>query len=220
MNLCTNAVQAMAGDGVLTVTLDRHEFPGERSLSHGVLTPGPFVRLAVSDTGSGMPPSVLARIFEPFFTTKGVGKGTGLGLSLLRGIVAESRGAIDVATREGAGTTFTVWLPCSGEIARPRTRTRPDAADRQWPGGDDRRRRARADALGGRDRGAPGLPIRPAFDCSVPALEAFRADPYGYDLFLVDQAMPDVTGIELAQEIRRLRPDVPIVLMSGYEGPT
>jgi signal transduction histidine kinase len=98
MNLCTNAVQAMTGAGVLTVTLDRHELGRQRSLSHGLLAPGPFVRLSVSDTGSGMPPSVLARIFDPFFTTKGVGKRTGLGLSLVHGIVAESLGAIDVTT--------------------------------------------------------------------------------------------------------------------------
>jgi len=218
MNLCTNAVQAMAGGGVLTVTLDRVELAPQRSLSHGVLEPGAYVRLAVADTGSGMPPSVLARIFDPFFTTKGVGKGTGLGLSLVHGIVVESRGAIDVATREGAGTTFAIWLPGSGEIAPPRTE--PDAALPIGNGQvvmivDDEPALMRL-----AEETVAQLGYEPAgFDSSVTALEAFRAEPQRYDLLLIDQAMPDMTGTELAQEIRRLRPHIPIVLMSGHKGP-
>ena len=115
MNLCTNAVQAMPNGGVLTVTLERMDIGEARELSHGTLAPGPYVRLQVTDTGSGIPPAVLERIFDPFFTTKGVGEGTGLGLSLVHGIVADLGGVVDVETREGAGTTFTVWLPASGE---------------------------------------------------------------------------------------------------------
>src|SRR6267142_444695 len=99
MNLCTNALQAMEHGGVLTVVLDRAAIPERRNLAHGTLSPGPHVRLAVSDTGSGIPPAVLERMFDPFFTTKGVGEGTGLGLSLVHGIVADFGGAIDVTTQ-------------------------------------------------------------------------------------------------------------------------
>ena len=93
--------------------------PEPRSLSHGTLSPRRYVRLAVSDTGPGIPPAVLERMFDPFFTTKGVGEGTGLGLSLVHAIVADLGGAIDVATKIGEGTTFAIWLPVAGQAARP-----------------------------------------------------------------------------------------------------
>ncbi len=99
MNLCTNALYAMERGGVLSVVLERVELSEQRSLSRGTLSPGAYVRLIVSDTGTGIAPAVLERMFDPFFTTKGVGEGTGLGLSLVHGIVAELGGAIDVATR-------------------------------------------------------------------------------------------------------------------------
>jgi PAS domain S-box-containing protein len=119
MNLCTNALHAMERGGVLSVLLERVECSEQRSLSRGTLSPGAYVRLVVSDTGTGIPPAVLERMFDPFFTTKGVGEGTGLGLSLVHGIVSELGGAIDVATRAGAGTRFEIWLPVAGESGRP-----------------------------------------------------------------------------------------------------
>jgi signal transduction histidine kinase/CheY-like chemotaxis protein len=217
MNLCTNAVQAMERQGVLRVVLDRIAVRELRLLSHGTLAPRPYVRLAVSDTGSGIAPAVLERMFDPFFTTKGVGKGTGLGLSLVHGIVADLGGAIDVATQAGAGTTFTVWLPVAGDTAKPA----PEAA-RELPRGrgemvmvvdDERSLVALAEET------LAELGYEPAgFDSSVTALEAFRAEPQRFDLVLTDETMPDLSGVELAREIRRLRPDLPIVLMSGYSG--
>jgi signal transduction histidine kinase len=114
MNLCTNALQAMENGGLLAVALDRADVAQDRRLSHGTLAAGPYVRLCVTDTGSGIPPPVLDRMFDPFFTTKSAGKGTGLGLSLVHGIVADLGGAIDVSTAVDCGTTFTIWLPSSG----------------------------------------------------------------------------------------------------------
>ena len=144
-------------------------------------------------------------------------EGTGLGLSLVHGIVADSRGAIDVATREGAGTTFTVWLPCSGETAAPAVE---DFAELPQGHGesvmivDDEQPLVRL-----AEETLAQLGYDPAgFDSSVAALEAFRAEPQRYDLLLTDQTMPDLTGTELAQAIRQLRPELPIVLMSGYKG--
>jgi CheY-like chemotaxis protein len=161
---------------------------------------------------------VLERIFDPFFTTKGVGGGTGLGLSLVHGFVADFGGAIDVATREGAGTTFSVWLPTRGETAAPLA-----DATAEFPHGhgetvmvvdDERPLVALAEET------LALLGYEPAgFDSSLAALAAFRAEPGRYDLVLTDETMPELTGTELAREIRRLRPDLPIVLMSGYSGP-
>src|SRR5882672_7551561 len=217
MNLCTNALQAMEHGGVLTVALEKVAVPERRLLSHGTLLPGPYARLSVSDTGSGIPPAVLERMFDPFFTTKGVGDGTGLGLSLVHGIVADFGGAIDVATQAGVGTSFTVWLPISGET--PRLLAEPVGELPQGNGEtvmivDDQRSLV---ALAEETLAALGYePV--GFDSSVAALQAFRAEPQRFDLVLTDETMPDMNGVELVREIRRVRPELPIVLMSGYSG--
>ncbi|HUP08966.1 MAG TPA: PAS domain S-box protein, partial [Caldimonas sp.] len=218
MNLCTNAIQAMPSGGVLSVSLDRMEVTQPRTISHGMLERGSYVRLEVSDTGTGIPPAALDRIFDPFFTTKGVGKGTGLGLSLVHGIVTDYHGAIEVTTREGVGTTFGVWLPHVGEMSEP-----AEGAIEALSFGegesvmivDDERPLVRL-----AEETLAKLGYDPAgFDSSVAALEAFRTDPDRYDMVLTDATMPELTGTDLAREIHRLRADVPIVLMSGYQGP-
>jgi PAS domain S-box-containing protein len=217
MNLCTNALHAMERGGVLSVALERVELTEQRSLSRGTLSPGAYVRLVVRDTGSGIAPAVLERMFDPFFTTKGVGEGTGLGLSLVHGIVAELGGAIDVATRPGEGTRFEIWLPVAGEAGRPVV----EAAG-ELPRGhgetvmivdDERPLVALAKEM------LAGLGYQPVgFESSTAALQAFQAEPRRFDLILTDEAMPDLVGTELAHEIRRIQPTLPIILMSGHGG--
>jgi len=216
MNLCTNAIQAME-HGVLRVILECIELNEVRAISRGSLTPGPYIRLAVSDTGTGIPPAVLERMFDPFFTTKSVGEGTGLGLSLVHGIVTDLGGAIDVTTQAGEGTTFVIWLPVAGETPTPVVETA-----RALPHGngetvmivdDERPLVALAEEI------IAKLGYEPVgFDSSVVALQAFRAKPERFDVVLTDESMPDLIGTELAREIRLLRPAVPIILMSGYGG--
>jgi CheY-like chemotaxis protein len=207
LNLLINAAQSI------------QEGAADRNVIRVTVRPDPDggVRVEVSDTGVGMEPAHLARIFDPFFTTKGVGEGTGLGLSLVHGIVADFAGAIDVATQAGVGTTFTVWLPASGET--PRLLAEPVG---ELPLGngetvmivDDQRSLV---ALA--EETLAELGYEPAgFDSSVAALEAFRADPQRFDLVLTDETMPDLSGVELVREVRRVRPELPIVLMSGYSG--
>jgi PAS domain S-box-containing protein len=218
MNLCTNALQAMENGGVLEVTLALEEVAQDRRLTHGNLAPGAYVRLCVKDTGSGIPRHVLDRMFDPFFTTKGVGEGTGLGLSLVHGIVADLDGAIDVHTIVGRGTTFTIWLPLAGEAKAPSTH---DAAT--LPRGDGQTVMIVDDekplvALAEETLAELGYePV--GFSSSIAALAAFRAAPQRFDILLTDETMPDLVGTDLAREIRQLRPDIPIVLMSGYSGP-
>jgi NO-binding membrane sensor protein with MHYT domain/nitrogen-specific signal transduction histidine kinase/ActR/RegA family two-component response regulator len=217
MNLCTNAVHAMAHGGVLTVVLDRVAEGERRLLSHGTLCAGRYVRLSVRDTGSGIPPAVLERMFDPFFTTKRVGDGTGLGLALVHGIVADFGGAIDVTTQVGVGTTFTIWLPAAGET--PRLLAKPAGELPQGHGEtvmivDDERALV---ALAEETLAELGYEAV-GFDSSLAALQAFRAEPKRFDLVLTDETMPDLTGTELAREIRQLRPDISIILMSGYSG--
>ena len=217
MNLCTNALHAMEPGGVLGVALEGVQLSEQRSLSRGILLPGTYVRLVVSDTGTGIQPAVLERMFDPFFTTKGVGEGTGLGLSLVHGLVAELGGAIDVATTLGKGTTFEIWLPRAGEVGKPDAEVTPEL-----PRGhgetvmivDDERPLLRL-----AEETLAGLGYQPvSFESSGAALQAFRAEPHRFALILTDEAMPDLLGTELAQEIRRIHPAVPIILMSGHGG--
>jgi CheY-like chemotaxis protein len=179
--------------------------------------PGPYVRLLVGDTGAGIPPAVLERMFDPFFTTKSVGTGTGLGLSLVHGIVTDLGGAIEVTTKVGEGTRFEIWLPVAGETGKPAVE-----AVRDLPRGsgetvmlvDDERPLV---ALA--EERLAELGYEPVgFDSSSAALQAFRTEPQRFDLIVTDEAMPDLTGTELAREIRRLRPAIPIILISGYGG--
>ncbi len=217
MNLCTNALQAMDNGGVLDVSLERADVAQNRRLSHGSLVPGAYVRLRVRDTGGGIPPHVLERMFDPFFTTKGVGEGTGLGLSLVHGIVSDLGGAIEVRTTVGHGTVFTIWLPINGEAPTPAAKV-----DASLPHGqgqtvlivDDEKPLV---ALGEEILAELGYePI--GFSSSTAALEAFRDAPQRFDIVLTDETMPELIGTALAREMQLLRPDIPIVLMSGYSG--
>jgi predicted ATPase/signal transduction histidine kinase/ActR/RegA family two-component response regulator len=217
MNLCTNAVHAMDASGVLNVVLQHVVVDESRLLTHGALSAGGYLRLSVSDTGSGIPPAVLERMFDPFFTTKRVGDGTGLGLALVHGIVAEFGGVIDVVTQIDVGTTFTIWLPVTTQKPRPLV----------GPVGELPRGKGETVMIVDDDRALVALaeetlaelgyePV--GFESSHAALEAFRAEPKRFDLVLTDETMPDLTGTELAREIRRLRPNISIILMSGYSG--
>ena len=219
MNLCTNAMQAMTGTGggALSVVLERIQLTGPRTVARGTLTPRDYVRLVVADTGKGIPPEVFERIFDPFFTTKGVGEGTGLGLSLVHGIVSDLGGGIDVASKVGAGTRFEIWLPVAGETHKPATeeeRELPHANGEMVMIVDDER-----PLVALTEEMLARIGYEPVgFDSSAAALRAFQAQPQRFDVILTDEAMPELTGTDLAREIRRLRPEVPIVLMSGYGG--
>jgi len=214
MNLCANAVQAMRGEGVLMVAVDAIETEAARTLSTSRLERGRYVRLTVQDSGCGIPAQVLERIFDPFFTTKEVGVGTGLGLSLVHGIVTDLGGGIDIASRVGEGSTFTVYLPWQGFVATPA----PSLEDIAPGQGecvmlvDDEETLVR---LG--EELLAGLGYEPVgFSSSEAALAALRAQPQRFDAVLSDEAMPGMTGSELAKAIRALGLELPIVLMSGY----
>jgi PAS domain S-box-containing protein len=217
MNLCTNAIHSMEHGGVLGVYLDRVQVSDERALSRGIVSRGAYVRLIVSDTGTGIAPAVMERMFDPFFTTKGVGEGTGLGLSLVHGIVAELGGAISVVTSAGKGSEFEIWLPAVADVARPSVET-----SRPPPRGhgqtvmivdDESALVALATEM------LAKLGYEPVgFESSAAALQTLRAEPQRFDLLLTDEAMPDLTGTELAREVRRIRVDLPILIMTGHGG--
>ncbi len=219
MNLASNSVQAMPQGGVLRVELETGRVDAARTVTLGPLDPGDYIVLEISDTGTGIREDVLERMFDPFFTTKDVGVGTGLGLSLVHGIVTSVGGAIDVATKLGQGSTFTVYLPRSGDAPAPVVDERsplPRGAGQRVLVIDDEEPLVRLatetlESLG-------YVPV--GFTSSVDALQELRANPERFDVILTDERMPGITGSAIIREVRRINASVPILLMSGFVGGT
>ncbi len=216
MNLSTNAAQAMnRGGGTISLSLQEVDLNAEEVSEHTGLKPGPYVQLAISDTGQGIDSETMERIFDPFFTTKKPGEGTGMGLAVVHGIVNEHQGIIKVDSRPGVGSTFQIFLPQIDQVSEETF-------------------------------AAPALPIpagkgtilfvddeKPLVEYSKDileylgyevvaqtdgpnALEAFMEAPAKFDLVITDMTMPNMTGFDLARKILRLRPDIPIVLCTGF----
>ncbi|MCW5806849.1 MAG: PAS domain S-box protein [Deltaproteobacteria bacterium] len=213
MNLGTNAWQAIdRPTGRITIAASVVELP--RAGSRVELPPGPYVRVSVSDDGTGMDDATVARIFEPFFTTKPVGKGTGLGLSVVHGIVANHGGAIAVDSLLGRGTMFTIHLPY-GPVPRAEDEATVPAPAQRGAGCvlvvDDEALVATAVARLVRRL---GYEVE-SFVEPAAAIAAVAADPVRFDVVLTDENMPGIGGLELARAVHALRPDMPIVLASG-----
>jgi signal transduction histidine kinase/ActR/RegA family two-component response regulator len=215
LNLCANAAHAMRDTGgVLEVGL--HALEGDTALAaHSPAPhPGPYMRLTVRDSGHGMPPEILARIFEPFFTTKGSGQGTGMGLAVVHGIVTSHGGEITVESTPGQGTTFAIYFP---RLDTPAEAEPPSEGPLPRGQGtilfiDDE------DALA---RLAHEILLSLGYNVvvktsSLEALEAFRLEPTRFDLVITDQTMPYMTGEGLGHALRRIRPDIPIILCTGF----
>ena len=214
MNLCTNAGLAMREQGgTIDVSLIEECIGEDCALRSPLLASGLYARLTITDTGCGISAEHLGRIFEPFFTTRPKGQGTGLGLSVVHGIVAESGGTVTVESQVGSGTTFSVYLPISREPSPVELeRVVPVAGQERVLFVDDER-----DLTGIAQRGLGrfGYNVR-VFNEPREALAVFRAEPNGFDVVITDMTMPGLTGDVLATEIKRLRPDIPIILVTGY----
>jgi len=215
MNLCTNAEHAMREEGgTLDVKLIRVEVDRQTALQHHELHTGPHVRLMVSDTGCGMDLETLEHIFDPYFTTKEVGEGTGLGLSVVHGIVETHNGAITVESERGKGTTFHVYFPViekEEKIQEEDEGPLPTGNERILFVDDEEMIVDIAKEM----LGKLGYDIVTE-KSSVEALELFRADPDRFDLVITDMTMPKMTGDQLARELMKVRPDIPIILCTGF----
>ena len=215
VNLCLNAGDAMReGGGVLTVGLTPTEIESPFA-DRLAVAEGSYVRLSVRDSGTGMAPHVLARIFEPFFSTKSPDEGTGLGLSVVEGIVKSYGGCVTVSSNPGEGTTFEVLLPRSG-----------DQEALEEDEGDDWARNGRPRVLFVDDeeplaKMAQQMLERLGYEVvtetdSQNAFQLFEDEPERFDLVITDYFMPKLSGTELAKKLKCVRPDIPLILITGY----
>ncbi len=214
MNLCTNAKQAMAGEqGRMIVRLS--ELASDATATLSCLGPGRWLELEVSDTGVGMEPQVRDRIFDPFFTTKKKGQGTGLGLSVVHGIVTSYGGEITVDSEPGRGTTFHIYLP----VVEAETEQEKEDQQLLLPHGDEHVLLVDDEPLlveiMKRFLSLQGYEVTSFVD-SRQALEWFTRHPDQVDLVITDMTMPHLTGANLAQAILATRPEMPIILCTGY----
>jgi len=218
LNLCANAAYAV-GDrkGIIEISITNEAIEGDSPILEPDMASGAYVVLTVRDTGVGMTKEIRERIFDPFFTTKPAGEGTGMGLAVVYGIVRAHRGAVAVSSEPGKGSVFNIYFPLGAK---------------EMPVSEDEAGRA----AGGRERilfvddeemlvemttgllQGLGYQVSAATDCRD-ALNLFREDPGRFDLVIADQAMPYMTGSELAEELLRVRPDIPVVLCTGYAEP-
>ena len=214
MNLCTNAYHAMRSQGgILTVELDTVTVDATLAAQHTNLEAGEFVRLTISDTGLGMDQDTMDRIFDPFFTTKGVGEGTGMGLAVVYGIVTSYGGFVTVESQRDQGATFQIYLPHLKTLSKVE-----DQTDRPLVGGTER-------ILVVDDEESIALVSKQILEnlgyhvtartSSVEAIELFRGQADQFDMVVTDLTMPKSTGPEIAQEMLRIRPGLPILLVSG-----
>lgn len=214
MNLCTNASQAMEDDGG-TIHISLNDVEINKPTSNKLkLRPGSYIKIEITDTGTGIPKDVVGSIFDPYFTTKDVGEGTGMGLAVVHGIVESYKGKIFVNTTLGQGSTFIIYLPITDEIE-----IRNNFKPKKLSSGsetilfvDDEPSIVKMSKKVLERLGYNVV----ALTSSLKALQCFKERPYDFDLVISDMTMPDLTGDKLAIEFMRIRPDIPFILCTGY----
>jgi len=217
MNLSVNARDAMAKGGKLTVETSNVELDDAYAENHIDVIPGKYVRLAVTDTGEGIPEEILPHIFEPFFTTKEEGKGTGLGLSTVYGIVKQSGGHISVYSQQGQGTTFKIYFPRLDGGGRPVEITKQSTGKTDGEGEvillvDDNESIRSALEHFLRLKGYTVLTASSGME----AIKIAKEEKGPIHLLVSDVVMPGMNGPELSRQLSMIRPDVKILFMSGY----
>jgi len=215
MNLCSNAIYAMDEKGTFEVNGKIVDLEVSDTIYQPGMKPGRYFKLSVSDTGIGIAEEIKERIFDPFYTTKDVNEGTGMGLSIVLGIVKSHNGFIQADSKPGEGTVFTLFFPII-ENTQPLEK---EVVSDESPQGDQRilfvDDEEMLAVMGGRMLERLGYHVT-VKSSSNEALETFRSSPEAFDLVITDQSMPNMSGAELAVGLLEIRPDIPIILCTGY----
>lgn len=219
MNLFTNALQAIGKDqGILsleaqTTVIGKEPLKGD-FVAFKTMKPGRYVQLTVSDTGHGIPPNILERVFDPYFTTRGPGQGSGLGLAVVHGIVKNYSGNIAIDSHPGQGTVVKVWLPLTESMETPEKKeseTIPVGTERILLVDDE------VELLKAHHQILEQLHYKVvSVSNSAIALALFRDTPNDFDIIITDMSMPNLSGAQLAEEALNIRPDIPIILCTGF----
>jgi len=217
MNLCTNAYHAMREKGgVLEISLKETEISADELAFKQNMTPGLYLKLTVRDSGHGMSSEVMERVFDPYFTTKDVGEGSGIGLSIVHGIVRNHGGYITVYSEPDKGSAFCIYFPLidadTGSLKIASNDAPLQTGQERILLVDDEKRIVEMEKQMLEQLGYDVT----AFSSSLKALEVFTGDSEGFDLIITDMTMPNMTGLELSKNILRIRPDMPIILCTGY----
>jgi len=215
MNLFTNAAHAMENKGgILEFSLK--DIVMDRGVNREKLglEPGNYIEIKISDTGTGIAPEIIGFIFDPYFTTKGPGEGTGMGLAMVHGIIENYGGKISVDSKPGQGTVFTIYLPVTGKRQEHRPyqpETLPTGKERILFVDDE----APIAKMGAQNLERLGYTVS-IRTSSIEALALFRTKPNDFDLVITDMTMPNMTGDRMAIELMQIRPDIPVILCTGY----
>jgi PAS domain S-box-containing protein len=216
INLCTNAQHAMQDrGGTFSVRLEDTVLSAEEAKKYSGMQPGPYIRISFTDTGRGIPAPIQAKMFDPFFTTKGKGEGTGIGLTMVDSIVKSYQGRIDLRSEVGRGTTIEILLPVIEAEQEPKSIDPirlPQGEGQRILVVDDQRKIAEVTGI---MLTSLGYRVHIETD-SRSALRRFGSDPKAFDLILSDVTMPGMSGDLLTQRILELRPDMPVILMTGH----
>jgi CheY-like chemotaxis protein len=215
MNLCTNAFHAMEmTGGTLDIRLEDRELSANDVLHQPNVQPGPFVRLSIGDTGPGIPSAIHSKIFDPYFTTKEVGRGTGMGLAIVHGIVTNAGGFITCDSAPGQGTIFKVYFPVHDQqvFSQPQNGTSLPTGTEHILLVDDEPMLAE---LGQTLLEWLGYTVT-ACTNSIEALSVFQKQPEVFHAVITDQTMPGLTGTDFARQLLKIRPDLPIILCTGF----
>ncbi len=215
MNLCTNAVHAMnRNHGKLSVALEDEVFEKETSFIFSTLKPGAYVKLTVSDNGLGISDEILCNIFNPYFTTKGPDAGTGIGLSVVSDIVKGLKGDIAVKSEVGKGTEFSIYFPVGKSNNKPAPQSQEDIQSgvARILFVDDEEQIVSIGKLILEKFGYKVTTLTSSSD----ALKLYKENPAAFDIVITDLHMPEITGEELAREMVAIRPDLPIIICTGY----
>jgi CheY-like chemotaxis protein len=219
MNLGTNALHAMGErGGAIDVSLTRVGIGEHESDALSGVSEGRYARVSLADSGTGIEPATLPRVFEPFFTTKPPGQGTGLGLSVVHGIMQAHNGAVTVQSSPGQGTTFHLYFPAADaapeQLGATQTETSEGKGEHVLYVDDEEA----LVFLATRMLRRLGYQVTGLSDAAQ-ALQEFRARPHAFDVVVTDTSMPGLSGLALTEQVRSIRPEVPVVLVSGYFRP-
>jgi len=214
INIFSNASQAMETGGLLELTVQKTDIEKDGVVNNHGIAPGKYVKITVSDTGSGIDPVIMGKIFDPYFTTKEIGKGSGMGLAIVHGIVKSHKGFILVDSEPEKGTTFDIFFPITNEMPEVETQTTDELplGNEKILFVDDEKSIVK---MTGKTLQRLGYQVEIKTN-PLEAIELFQSKSDQFDLVITDMTMPQMTGVKLKERLKEIRSDIPVIICTGH----